>query len=244
MEQEQAERGSVGWRRGWARASTGMAALAVAFLALIGLAGPVAAVTGYNVIGTAYLNMHTGPSLSAPVVGALANGTALDITCQTTGSTVLGSAIWDRLSNGYYISDWYTTTPVVGGYTPGIARCTQPPSSQPTPTSRPTTWHHRVYRLGGVNMQDACERQYPSQAFLVQARPTNVQDPNSWGCFLRGAVPTRVGGINVVQECRAQYTIPAAPAGHQYGPTMRASVFAASAPAYGWGCWFWDYYRA
>jgi hypothetical protein len=46
------------------------------------------------------------------------------------------SNIWDRLSNGSYISDWWTTTPVTGGFSPGIPRCGAATTPPPAVNSR------------------------------------------------------------------------------------------------------------
>jgi hypothetical protein len=31
--------------------------------------------------------------------------------------------VWDLLTDGKFVTDFYTDTPVVGDYSPGIARC-------------------------------------------------------------------------------------------------------------------------
>jgi hypothetical protein len=77
----------------------------------------------YQVIGTAYLHEYSGPSTGDAVVGTLPDHATIKIVCQTTGSTVVRSNIWDRQTNGTYIPDWYTTTPNVGKYSPPIPVC-------------------------------------------------------------------------------------------------------------------------
>jgi len=42
-----------------------------------------------------------------------------------SSSSVNGSAIWDLLTTGYFVSDYYVNTPDVGKFSPGIARCTE-----------------------------------------------------------------------------------------------------------------------
>jgi len=69
------------------------------------------------------LNERSAPATSATLDGTLPNGTAINIVCQTTGSTVSGSSIWDKLANGYYVSDYYTSTPNVGTWSPPIPQC-------------------------------------------------------------------------------------------------------------------------
>lgn len=72
----------------------------------------------YSVSGTAsvgHVNERNSPT-GGSVVTTDPEGTPLDITCQTTGDTVAGvDSVWDKLADGNYVSDLYTTTP--GGRT-------------------------------------------------------------------------------------------------------------------------------
>lgn len=125
-------------------------AVAVAMTALVGCGGALAwggvaaADTGgatYQVANTggANLNVHSGPQLGAPVTGQLAAGQSVTISCQTTGDEVNGTSdIWDQLSTGGYVSDYYMDTPVVGAPSPGIPNCSMvPPPSSPQPPGPP-----------------------------------------------------------------------------------------------------------
>lgn len=95
---------------------------------------------GYNVTGTGGVGLRarTAPNTSSGIVRTLPEGAAIDITCQTQGENVRGSTIWDKLSDGSYISDFYTTTPVYAAYSPGIPVCgtsaPTPPKPQPAKT--------------------------------------------------------------------------------------------------------------
>src|ERR1700730_11557971 len=59
------------------------------------------------------LNVRSGPHTSSSVVGSVASGATVTITCQTYGDTVTGkygtSNIWDKISSGY-VSDTYVYT--------------------------------------------------------------------------------------------------------------------------------------
>lgn len=101
--------------------------------------GTAAQAVGYNVTGTGGVGLkaRTGPNTSAGVVRVLPEGAAIDIACQTQGENVRGSTIWDKLSDGTYVSDFYTTTPVYAAYSPGIPVCGSTPP--PPPTQPPTT---------------------------------------------------------------------------------------------------------
>jgi uncharacterized protein YraI len=107
------------------------AALALGATVAIGAATTAKAVTGYHVVvGSLGLNARSGPGTGYPVVGTLSNGQPIDIACQTKGSLVgvglpgTPTDVWDRLTNGWYIADYYTSTPgLAGGYTAGIPQC-------------------------------------------------------------------------------------------------------------------------
>jgi len=110
---------------------------AVSVLVVLGSAAAAAASGSYHVANTGglSLNVRLAPSLGASVVRSLPAGSPVSIVCQTTGSEVNGvSDIWDELAAGGYISDYYTDTPGVGVFTPGIPQCSTP---APTPTPAP-----------------------------------------------------------------------------------------------------------
>ena len=57
-----------------------------------------------------------------------ARGLRLAIICQAVGQTTIGangasSAIWDRLSTGGFVPDFYVNTPNVGSFSPPIPPC-------------------------------------------------------------------------------------------------------------------------
>jgi len=85
----------------------------------------------YSVIGTGSngLNERATPSTSGTLVGHLANGTTIYLACQiagaaySTGGTPATDSIWDKLTNGAYVADYWVSTPYVGTFSPGIPRC-------------------------------------------------------------------------------------------------------------------------
>ena len=56
------------------------------------------------------MNARKGPSTSFPVVHSVANNSAIDIICQVYGQVVNGSNIWNELSDGTFVSDFYCDT--------------------------------------------------------------------------------------------------------------------------------------
>lgn len=83
----------------------------------------------YYVSGTPSnnLNERPQPNTTQPPAATAQNGDALSIVCQAIGETVDGDSVWDKLTNGYYVSDIYTTTTGGNGLSPRIARCDKTP---------------------------------------------------------------------------------------------------------------------
>lgn len=89
--------------------------------------GPVATVARtHRVTSTTTLNVRSGPSTSAAVVGELAPGSTVAVICQTRGQTIGTTAVWDRIGSGGYVSDRYVSTPSSTGFSGGLARCSSP----------------------------------------------------------------------------------------------------------------------
>jgi hypothetical protein len=84
--------------------------------------------TGSGTVNTAGdpLNVRSGPGTGYSVVGTVADGARVTVSCQTTGTTVTGtygtSNIWDEIGTGRFISDTYVYTGY-DGYIPGVPRC-------------------------------------------------------------------------------------------------------------------------
>jgi len=73
---------------------------------------------------TTYLRARTGPGTSFGIVRVIPAGGAIWVACQArSASLVSGSGIWDRLTDGTWVTDYYTTTPAYNDFSPGLARC-------------------------------------------------------------------------------------------------------------------------
>lgn len=111
-------------------------------------AGTANAATGYGpyyVLASPTLNERSAPSTSASIVGSLSYGSAVDITCQTSGSLVYASTVWDQLTNGRYVSDYFMSTPGIDGFSSNIPRC-----GSPIPPPPGASWGQTVsYNEGG-----------------------------------------------------------------------------------------------
>jgi len=85
-------------------------------------------VDGTCVDGTCVLLERQAPNTRQPPVGERSEGRRLPIVCQVRGQLVVdrfgaSGDIWDRLDNGRYVLDYYTTTPGQGTFSEGIPRC-------------------------------------------------------------------------------------------------------------------------
>lgn len=91
------------------------------------LRAPVATVARtYRVTSPDALNARRGPGTSYAVVRSYAPGTALAVVCQGAGQRVGTTAVWDRLTSGAWVSDYYVSTPSRTGYSGALPRCTYP----------------------------------------------------------------------------------------------------------------------
>jgi surface antigen len=103
--------------------------LILAAAAALTVALPVtaaAATTGYGpylTVASPSLNERAAPTTSATLVGSLPYHSTIYIVCQTSGSLVGASTVWDKITNGSYISDYWTNTPGQNTWTPSIPRC-------------------------------------------------------------------------------------------------------------------------
>jgi hypothetical protein len=179
--------------------------------ALIAWPALASAAVTYAAVGNG-LALHNQPSLASnTVVQRVNNGAPLRIVCQIqNGPNVGGNRTWDKLDSGFWVTDYYTTSPSFNSYAPGLGDCNAPP-----PPPAPTV-------LGGVNLQTACEIQHSSAPGSPGTSVFNA-DPHTaytWGCiyFPRatsglGVSPTSAnvvyvpmtGGIDVNAACRWDY---------------------------------------
>jgi surface antigen len=118
-------------------AAAGLATAAAIFVGAAASAGATTYYGPYLTTGSPYLNERSAPATSASIVGSLPYHSNVYLACQTTGTSVYGSSIWDQLSDSHYVSDFYVATGYTG-WTPGIPQC----GSTPPPTGG--TWGRTV----------------------------------------------------------------------------------------------------
>ncbi len=76
----------------------------------------------YQVEG-ASLNTRAKPSSSSTLLSHIPHGGSAAVVCQTKGTKVGASTVWDKIRSGSYVSDAYLSTPGRPGFTTVIPRC-------------------------------------------------------------------------------------------------------------------------
>lgn len=117
------------------------------------LDAPVATVAHPYKVTAAGLNARTGPGTAHPVVRAHPGRATVKIVCQAPGEKVHTSSVWDKLSDGTYVSDYYISTPSKTAFSSPLPRCTYP---------------YQVTASGGLNARSG-----PATSYAVKgALPT------------------------------------------------------------------------
>jgi glycoside hydrolase-like protein len=75
---------------------------------------------------TGRTNLRTAPARSATAGGVIEKNIALNVMCQAPGTTVSGTKVWNKLTNGKYISDHFVNTPSSTSYSTTLPRCQYP----------------------------------------------------------------------------------------------------------------------
>jgi uncharacterized protein YraI len=91
------------------------------------LDAPVATVAlPYRVTSAVSLNARSGPSTSYPIVAKYSSGASLSVICQTAGKKIGSTQVWDRLTNGGWVTDYYVSTPSKTTYSAPLQKCKYP----------------------------------------------------------------------------------------------------------------------
>jgi len=97
------------------------------------LDAPVATVAyRYTVTSGTPLNARTGPSTAYPVAHTYSPGAGLNVACQSPGQVVGTTNVWDRLTNGSWVTDYYMSTPSNTTFSSPLPRCYYPYQVLPT----------------------------------------------------------------------------------------------------------------
>ena len=69
------------------------------------------------------LRTRRGPGTGHRTIGSIPRGGLAWVVCQARGTKVGKSSVWNKLHNGVWIADWYTTSPGRPGWTWVVPRC-------------------------------------------------------------------------------------------------------------------------
>ncbi len=124
------------------------------------------ATTAFTYRATALVRARTAPSPSYPLVKVYEQGASLPVVCQTPGSLVGTTRVWDKLNTGAYVTDNYVSTPSGTDFSPPITRCLYP---------------YQITASGGVNERSGPGVTYPINGVLPAGALTWLvcQDPGS-----------------------------------------------------------------
>ena len=97
------------------------------------------------------MKSRTGPGLSYPVTGTHSPGSQVPVLCQAHGTQFATTQVWDRLTDGTFVTDYRVSTPSKTGYSAGLPRCTYP---------------YQVTAAGGLNEHTGPGVSYPAAGVL------------------------------------------------------------------------------
>jgi Domain of unknown function (DUF1906) len=137
------------------------------------LDAPVATTAfGYRVTGGRAAVARSGPGRSYPAVKAYPAGAGVAVVCQAPGSGA--GAVWDKLTDGSYVTDVRVDTPSGTGYSAPVTRCRYPYQ---------VTAGHGASQRGGPSVSAPLTGQLPggSLAWVVcQRAGTRVGSTRIW----------------------------------------------------------------
>lgn len=91
---------------------------------------------GYHIVNSLVgVCARKGPGTHYPVVRVIPNNSPIQIACQVHGEAVSGTNIWNRLTDGTYVTDFYCDTPNFNSFSPPLSACKEaaPPPPPPSP---------------------------------------------------------------------------------------------------------------
>ncbi|OIV38547.1 hypothetical protein BIV57_05285, partial [Mangrovactinospora gilvigrisea] len=77
----------------------------------------------WQVNAAAGLKERSAPSTTSSILGTTPNGALAWVTCQRAGTTISTTAVWDKLDDGRYVSDYYVKNPSNTTYSKPAPRC-------------------------------------------------------------------------------------------------------------------------
>src|SRR5579884_1215055 len=176
----------------WARALLALGVGAPLGVTAVVLAVPAGAVAGFSTAAT--LNVRSAPSTAASILERIPAGTAIDIACQTTGTNIRGSGVWDKLSDygAGYVSDFYVNGTPYAVYDASIPRCNEVPPPLPPPA------HSSARTMGAVATGDYFPWGWCTWGAQSYAHTVTGYYPEVWGDAYQWSAEAESKGWTVV----------------------------------------------
>jgi uncharacterized protein YraI len=108
------------------------------------------ATTAFPYQTTALVRARTGPGPSYPLVKLHSKDSSVAVVCQTPGSAIATTNVWDKLNDGSYVTDRYISTPSKTGFSPPVTRCLYPYQVTATNGANERTGPGISYPITGV----------------------------------------------------------------------------------------------
>ena len=181
---------SLGAEEGSARrAGRGAAArvavvAAVAVLSTGAMTSSAAAADGVTTSGSP--NVRQAPSATSTWLGSIPSGTPVKVSCQTSGQTINGSSVWDRIAGYGYVSDVFLNGTPYAQFDSRFARCS--PGQAP-------------YTDRSVDLDQACRYSWNRpDLWAFSFQPTS---PYNTTCVVIGlsALGGGIGGVDMQKYC-------------------------------------------
>ena len=151
-------------------------------------------------VATGKTNARTAPKRSSTAVGPIIAGTGLQVVCQTPGTTVNGTKVWNKLSDGSYVSDFYVDTPSATGYSADVPRCYYPSQVKPTAGTTLRTGAGATYKKKGTLSSGALAWTFCQKPAKKKTGTTKVWDRVDSGRY--------VADYDVASRSKTTYSAP------------------------------------
>lgn len=136
---------------------------------------------------------RNGKSTSATEIKTYAANTTITVTCQAYGEYAYGTAIWDKTTDGLWVTDYYVMTGT-NGFVSGMPRCDDDsPTGAPAPSGCPTG-HGRIDGPAGSTAGTTSEK--IERVISAAAGQTGKNLSYSWGGGGRGGPSCGSGAIS------------------------------------------------
>jgi uncharacterized protein YraI len=130
----------------------------------------------YRVTSGINLNARSGPSTSYPIVAKYSAGASLSVICQTAGERVGSTPVWDRLTNGAWVADYYVSTPSKTTYSAPLPQCTYPGQVTSSAGLNARTGPGTTYPTAGSPLQPGALAWVTCQKVGTKVGTTNAWD--------------------------------------------------------------------